>query len=73
VELCEIVHPMMENLGFPFMSVPMKVDVEIGKSWGRLYEFDYAQNRIKKSCKCGKDASCATCSGKGSYWIQIAA
>ena len=34
------VKPIMENLDFPWMSVPMKVDVEAGLSWGRLKSLD---------------------------------
>lgn len=39
-EVAEIVLPIMENLGFPWMTVPMKVDLEAGLSWGKLKKLD---------------------------------
>lgn len=45
-EVAEIVKPIMENLGFPWMTVPMKVDVEAGLSWGRLKKLDLENRRV---------------------------
>ncbi len=36
-EVAEIGRDVLENLGFPFMSVPFKVDLEAGLSWGNLH------------------------------------
>lgn len=45
-EVAAIVKPIMENLGLPWMSVPMKVDVEAGLSWGKLKKLDLENRRV---------------------------
>jgi DNA polymerase-1 len=44
-EVAEVCKHVMENLGFPFMTVPLTVDAEAGFSWGRLKNID-VENRV---------------------------
>lgn len=76
----ELAHRVMTSLDedFDFITVPVKVDIEAGRSWGKLYELSLEKRAIKKPCAgCGgskeKKKSCVVCGGSGKQWIALAA
>lgn len=45
-EAAEIMRHTMENLGFPFMNVPMVADLEAGYTWGTMVEIDPQTRKV---------------------------
>jgi DNA polymerase I-like protein with 3'-5' exonuclease and polymerase domains len=46
-EAAEIIKYIAENLNFPFMNVPIKVDVKMGRNWGSLKKIDVDKRSFK--------------------------
>jgi DNA polymerase I len=45
-EVATLVKHIMENLGFPFINVPVKVDAEVGLNWGKLKKINIEKQEV---------------------------
>lgn len=45
-ECAELIHRIMSGINFPWMKVPMEVDLEVGYTWGNLKEVDISSRKI---------------------------